>query len=73
MDKRCSTVVAFDMLLISLKGSSKEKFSQLLPGSYHLAVQFIPSESSLSSLEMIEKSVEFEIAPKGYALDINYE
>ena len=64
-------IVAFDMLLTSLKGSSKKKFSQLSAGSYHIAVQFIPSESSLPSLKIIERSEEFEIPLKGYALDIS--
>ena len=61
-------IVTFDMLLTSLKGSSKEEFSKLSAGSYQITVQFIPSESSL---EIIERSKEFKIALKGYALDIS--
>ena len=64
-------IVAFDMLLSCLKGSSKEKLSKLSARSYHLVVQFIPTESSPPSLKIIERSVEFKIAPKGYALDIS--
>ena len=56
------TCTYLSTLIINFKGSSQKKFSRLQAGLHCVIVQFIPT---VSSLDTIEKTKEFTVPPKG--------
>ena len=70
-------VYTYMHMLIDFKVMSEKKFSRLLAGNHCAKVKFIPNLPSpetvkTEQIETVEKSKNFTIPLKGYALPIGY-